>query len=443
MAGQPAPAGPARVEAGRRLRAPDQMDAAFEAVRNRWDTEEIVALAFLNTSNPASLVDALYTRSVIIPAGIPGRQTHILVARGDALYHRVEDVESTTMCLAVANALASGLNLLEPDDANTRVRQAVREILRREVFRRGLINVTPEVWQGWMRSAEGAHAAGILNPIPWLPQEREELRQFEWPDRPVDNGQIRMLLEQLITAATPFLRDLGVITLFAYAFLGFAKKGIISQRKLDAVINQIESETGKRLDLSVGIIKDMWQKVGAHIPYRSIPPMFRTWEAEMGESCLRMRIILEQAAWTGLTHYTTILKMFTDHPGFPWAKVAALLPRDWANFLAALSAVGNDAYYGFQQNLGDAAATKLASLGYVAKEMMVKVGGRDGRAIIQYKGWTSNPLRKTALDAIIAGWDPTGNAANLVPDLAAVPELCNRLRRVHEQGQAGQGVEDK
>lgn len=43
----------------------------------------------------------------------------------------------------------------------------------------------------------------------------------------------------------------------------------------------------------------------------------------IGGISLRMRITLQQAMRTGLTQYTTILKMFKDHLGFPWGKIAA------------------------------------------------------------------------------------------------------------------------
>ncbi|KAH7944319.1 hypothetical protein HPB52_018264 [Rhipicephalus sanguineus] len=86
-------------------------------------------------------------------------------------------------------------------------------------------------------------------------------------------------------------------------------------------------------------------------------------------------IALAKKAWTGLTQYSTILKMFREYPGFPWAQVAALLPADWENFRQAVEAVGGDAYYGFRANIGPATATNFLSLGYLAKEMIKKIGG--------------------------------------------------------------------
>lgn len=134
--------------------------------------------------------------------------------------------------------------------------------------------------------------------------------------------------------------------------------------------------------------------------------MFATWEEEMEALSMRMRVTVQQAAWTGLTQYTTILKMFKEHPGFPWGTIAALLPTDWENFSKAVTAIGNDKYYGFKQNIGVAVTTGFLNVGYVAKEIMVKVGGREGSAITQFKGWITNPRGKKAIDDIISKWDP-------------------------------------
>lgn len=175
------------------------------------------------------------------------------------------------------------------------------------------------------------------------------------------------------------------------------------------------------------MIKGVWTYVGAHLDVAQFPFMFRTWEHEMSEISLRMRITLQQAAWTVLTQYSSILKMFREYPGFPWARVAALLPADWENFRAAVEAVGGDAYYGFKANVGPAAATNFPSLGYLAKEMIKKTGGREGSAIEQYKGWIQQPKAKESLDALVTAWNPAGPAGALEPDEAAVEALRGTL----------------
>ncbi|KAH7969009.1 hypothetical protein HPB52_013607 [Rhipicephalus sanguineus] len=60
---------------------------------------------------------------------------------------------------------------------------------------------------------------------------------------------------------------------------------------------------------------------------------------------------------------------------------------------------------------------------YVAKEMMVKVGGREASSITQYKGWISVAKSKAVLDQVIAEWDPAGRGADVAPDYAAVNTL--------------------
>ncbi|AJG39046.1 putative nucleoprotein [Changping Tick Virus 2] len=413
-------------------------DLAFARIRNRWDREDIVARGF----TPVTILDKLYTESDYLSEDEEGVQAHLLVARGDAWLRKAEDPQTMTICLAVANAVTPGLNTLPIDEANDRVRACLREFFRKEITRRELVNVTEEVWNSWMRPQEGVREAGVLSPLAWLPRTREGLAEFEWPEN-VQPTQVRLLIEQLLTVATERVKNLAITSLFTIAYISFAKKGDITTRKLEAILNQVQQEIGWQVEVTPHLIQELWRQVGVHIPYASIPDMFRHWEGLMAGRCLRLRVTLEQAAWVGLTQYTTIVKMFSEHPGFPWDRVAAILPADWQNFQAAIEAVGNQPYYGFQANLGAAAGTKFPSLGYVAKEMMIKVGGREGDAIRRYKGWIETPRAKAALDALINAWDPVGLVEGQDRDPGSVAATRAALRRALEPAQpaAGQGAE--
>lgn len=191
----------------------------------------------------------------------------------------------------------------------------------------------------------------------------------------IDEADIEVVLRIIRTAIRPISEKRVPTLLFAATFIALAKKGDISQRKMEAIISELETDLGYCVEMTPAMIKGVWTYVGAYLDVTQFPYMFRTWEHEMSTISLRMRITLQQAAWTGLTQYSTILKMFREYPGFPWAQVAALLPADWENFRQAVEAVGGDAYYGFRANIGPATATNFLSLGYLAKEMIKKIGG--------------------------------------------------------------------
>uniref|UniRef100_A0A8D8W6Q7 Uncharacterized protein n=1 Tax=Cacopsylla melanoneura TaxID=428564 RepID=A0A8D8W6Q7_9HEMI len=65
----------------------------------------------------------------------------------------------------------------------------------------------------------------------------------------------------------------------------------------------------------------------------------------------------------------------TVYQNFPWHRIAVLFPRDWANYQLALTAIGNNVYYGFRRDLGPAKSTGFRNLTYVATQLLIKCGG--------------------------------------------------------------------
>lgn len=408
---------------------------------NRWDTREGVQLAY----QPDTILDSLYSRTTYIPATAAGIADHILIARGDVYNRGGDEVEDLTTCLVIANAFAAGLPLLEVAEANLRVAANLVMLLRKEVFKRDFLALTDDIWAEWMRPAGDGHEAGRLSTIPWLPAERAGLRVATAPETGIPLEQYQAIMTALKTVATPRVTHVGMSYVYTAAFLAMAKKGDITARKLEAVMNQIQAECGKQLDMQPSLLRMIWNKVGVHIPYASLGPMFERWEGITDGITLRMRVTLQQAAWTGLTQFTTIRRMMTEYPGFPWAKVATVLPADFANFTQAARIIGGDKYFGFKPNVGAAAATGFLSLGYVAKEMMVKVGGKEGSAILAYKGWIENPRSKTVLDTLIREWNPDGVTGQIEDDVEALAGAQEAVREGLEAAAAADveaGVRD-
>lgn len=398
-------------------------------MRTRWDTDRNIATAL----EQKNYLDALYGTTTYIPDGLIGMQVHLLLGRGAALLYRVEDVESMTYCFAVANAVVPGLTHLPEDEANAQVVSCLVQFLQAEVTKRGLIEISENDWARLTQGAREGVEAGPWANIAWIPRSRDQVKDMAYPVV-VTKEEMTSVFAHLISFGRKVLVEEGPATMFAAAFLGFAKKGEITTRKLETVVAQMKDEIGYNMSLTPQLIKAMWQHVGAYVPYEFLPKMFKTWETSTEVVSLRMRVTLQQAAWTGLTQYSTILRMVDEHPDFPWGKVAAILASDWAAFTKAVEVVGNDPYYGFKANIGDAAATKFLNLGYVAKEMVKKLGGREAGAITQYKGWITTPRCQATLDDMIKAWVPGGAAGPIVPDEQAVAVLRTKLRDVRIRG---------
>lgn len=400
-------------------------------MRTRWDTNQNIAEAL----EQKNYLNALYGTSTYIRDGLIGMQIHLILGRGAALLYRVEDVESMTYCFAVANAVAPGLQHLPEAEANAQVVTCLVQFLQTEITKRGLIEISENDWAKLTRAAREGVEAGPWANIAWIPRSRDQVKDMPYPEA-VTKEEMTRVFAHLIAFGRKILVEEGPATMFAAAFLGFAKKGEITTRKLETVVAQMKDEIGYNMALTPQLIKAVWQHVGAYVPYEFLPQMFKAWETSTEVVSLRMRVTLQQAAWTGLTQYSTILQMVEEHPDFPWAKVASLLASDWAAFMKAVEVVGNDPYYGFKANIGDAAATKFLNLGYVAKEMVKKLGGREAGAITQYKGWITTPRCQATLDDMIKAWVPGGAAGPIVPDEQAVAALRTKLRNVRLQGQA-------
>ncbi|KAL3226807.1 hypothetical protein MRX96_024634 [Rhipicephalus microplus] len=276
-----------------------RVQALNQFQRTRWDTNEVIARAF----KQRNYLEQLYRTTTYIPGGAIGLQAHIIVARGAAILYRAEDIESLTLCLAVANGIAPGLTHLPVEAANARVVRCLVQFLQTEITKRGLVEVSEAKWVELTqpRSEQPPHPKGVLADIAWLPKARDQLKNMAVPDR-VGDTDVAQILSALNLCGRRFLTVEGVNTLYAAAFLGFAKKGHITARKLEAVLAQMQEEIGYTMSLTPQIIKDMWNYVGSHIPYDVLPQMFKTWE-EATELPLRMRVTLQQAAWTGLTQY--------------------------------------------------------------------------------------------------------------------------------------------
>lgn len=64
------------------------------------------------------------------------------------------------------------------------------------------------------------------------------------------------------------------------------------------------------------------------------------------------------------------MKIFPD---FPWPNLNKLLPGEIPRFCIAARLIGGNEYYGFKKDLGEAASTRYKFLGWVGKELLVKV----------------------------------------------------------------------
>lgn len=366
--------------------------------RNPHDNKTALSKYFKVTN----IVDKIFTKATML-ADIEDKMAAIwLIARGDALKRHSSNVPEMTVALAIANGIAPSMALMTPENADTYVAQCVSCFFQSELYHKDFVLVTNEVYASWTRAptAEAPRAeAGPLHRMR-LPATLDQVRGMEYN---FSVEQAKAVLSLLLTVKAPPLEQAGMY-LYTTAFVAFAKRGEVTSRKLLSIQKQIADNFGLQVELETATVRYVYEAVGRHIPEGHIGVMFRVWAEDVKDLSMRLRVTLEQAAFTGLTQYMTIRKAILEFSTFPWAKVASLLPQEMANFQQALDTVKNDEFYGFRRDLGPAAATKFQSLAWVSKELIRRRGGTEADHIEGFKGWLGTPRSHAALRKLLTDY---------------------------------------
>nr|QSR83618.1 nucleoprotein [Liman tick virus] len=367
--------------------------------RNIHDTREALAVYFQTTR----LVDNLFTASTIIPGcGRDKMKAIWLIARGDIDRRGgMENPSEAAIALAIANGIAPNLPVLEPAPADEHVCSSIAMFMKRQCTRREYVHITEDDYTELTKAPVDQVPGGLWHGL-GLPARLADLPSLDGLVLTAEAA--KKLLQGLIDHESPTLRRGGQF-LYTVAFVAMSKRGEITNRKLQSICQQLQEQFNSQIELEQSLVRYVYQQVGQLIPEEVLPQMFETWARDMQDLSMRLRVTLEQAAESGLTQYHTIRKAMLEFPNFDWAAVAGLLPQDFQNFNAAVTAVGADRYYGFKKDLGVAAATKFASLAWLARGLFVKKGGPEGVAVQQFRGWIGAPLHERKLQALIDAYD--------------------------------------
>jgi hypothetical protein len=86
--------------------------------------------------------------------------------------------------------------------------------------------------------------------------------------------------------------------------------------------------------------------LGSFINDDNAQGLFTAWQGAIENYTLRLKLILEQAAGSGLTPIIIIKKAIQIFPKFDWAKFNRKFPGDMENSRVAAEAIGANRYYG-------------------------------------------------------------------------------------------------
>lgn len=193
------------------------------------------------------------------------------------------------------------------------------------------------------------------------------------------------------------------------------KRGNMTRGFIDKIKKGILSELNVQVNIMKPVVEKLYIMYGGMITGENVQAVIERWTANIPQLAMRLRLVVVQAAGTGLTSLLTIAKMIKKYPHFAWDDVALIFPGEWAAFSAALTRVAGNPYYGYNQDLQEVRSTLYKSIGYIAKELMVKVDGDNN--INAYQGWAYQIRMKAHFDLTIAEFEAWQTQMILRPNI--------------------------
>ncbi|ALP32030.1 putative nucleoprotein [Imjin River virus 1] len=200
--------------------------------------------------------------------------------------------------------------------------------------------------------------------------------------------------------ARPMVTPLAAYTC---AITAIAKKGMVSQMCLEKILDGVRTDLGRQITLSTDLIRRYHDRFPITLTRENVASRMKAIEDIIPEDNLRLKIIIRQAALSGLTCITTIKKAMDTRPDFPWARVCALYPNEVQAATNAFTLIGDNPYYGFTSTMEGVASNRYKNLAYVAKEVLIRyLGDSDLR---QYAGFPRTPLYPDRVAAIFDDYE--------------------------------------
>ncbi|KAG5870157.1 hypothetical protein JTB14_032449 [Gonioctena quinquepunctata] len=209
------------------------------------------------------------------------------------------------------------------------------------------------------------------------------------------------------------------------------KRGTVSQQFLQKVSEGIKDDLNKVVTFNEEVIRLTYINYGQQINDVNIQVVFARWKSQIPAGALRLGLVVSQAAGGGLTAYLTIREAIKEYKDFDWGYISLCFPQEWAGFETAVQTVGGNQYYGFRKDLGDAKSTHFKSLAWVAKELLIKAGGKT--SLSRYSGWVGLIAHQNAItdkiDAYVRGL-AASITEEMVNEQRANPEYLATLEAI-------------
>lgn len=200
--------------------------------------------------------------------------------------------------------------------------------------------------------------------------------------------------------------------LFANTVTALSKRGNVTEQAQGKIEDGINTD----LNINSTVIRPstcrlFYSHFGKYVTGNNAQALFNHLTALMPGICMRLMLTVQQATNSGLTVYFLVRRAMIEFPTFPWEQAAYKLSGDFNAYRVAAQAVGNNGFYGFNNDLGDVKSTKYTSLGWLAWQLCVKAGGDN--ALRQYAGLKGAVKCKTWIVETIDQYIDQVNAAEI------------------------------
>jgi len=190
--------------------------------------------------------------------------------------------------------------------------------------------------------------------------------------------------------------------LFVSHLISTCKRGNVSSEFIMKVVNAINNDMGFGLSLSSDFITFIRNVYGDYCNESTAQNVLNKWKSSLpSESSLRLRLTIEQAKYGGVTVAATIMRAIETYSEFDWVKVFSLFPSEATVVAQAIKRIKENPFVGYSRNLEDISSTKYKSIGYIAKELLIKGNLPDTRSLSSYRGWPSTIPYKQIINEMI------------------------------------------
>lgn len=206
------------------------------------------------------------------------------------------------------------------------------------------------------------------------------------------------------------------LTIYVIFVSSIAKMGTVSRGWLNKVFTQIRNELTMTMnDLTAEAIKTCWFAIGTIV--KSVPAEIATavqnWDDIIPQQALRVRLIIQQSRYTGVTSAYTVYKAIKAYPLFNWALVDHLVHAEFEAAIKAIKAIDDNPYIGYDDTkMAVIKATNYPTVAWVAKTLLVEVGG--DLALNNARCFTNAPQFGNQLQAAITAFaTQAGHVGNI------------------------------